>query len=204
MLGRLVHLINNVPLWFFVRRARTLLDVGCGVNSPVNYFVTRWQDLDGLDISATAFQRRQHNKYRRIFCQDIRDFKSEELYDVITALDFIEHVPKQDGRDILTRMEQQARRVIIVTPNGYIPQLPDPNNPWQEHKSGWQAEDFLQRGYRVYGMFGPKALRVGTAVLRFHPKFFWGLIVWLLTPMFFWWPRRSFSLLAIYDNPRPI
>lgn len=199
--GQWVHLINNLPLWFFVSRAKTVLDVGCGVNSPVNYFIRRDQQIDGLDIAATALKQQREIRYRRVICRDIRDLNSEESYDVITALDFIEHVPKDEGIHILAKMEGMAHRVVIVTPNGFIPQPPDPDNPFQEHISGWKTEDFLARGYKVYGMFGPKWLRTGTAVLRFRPKFLWGIFVWLLTPLFFWLPRYSFSLLAIYDKP---
>ncbi len=200
-LGQWVHLINNLPLWFFVWRAKTVLDVGCGINSPVNYFITRGHQLDGLDISETALKQRHYTKYRKVICQDIRDWQSEETYDVITALDFIEHVPKDEGIHILAKMEHMARRVIIVTPNGFIPQPPGPDNPFQEHLSGWKVKDFEARGYKVYGMFGPKWLRIGTARLRYQPKFLWGIIVWLLTPIFFWLPRYSFSLLAVYDRP---
>lgn len=204
MLGRLVHLINNLPLWFFVHRAKTILDVGCGINSPINYFVTSEQHLDGLDKSPIDLEQSDKRRYRKLICGDIQDFQATETYDVITALDFIEHVTKEDGVKILDKMELMGRRVILVTPNGFIPQVGTAQNPFQEHRSGWSADDLIKRGYRVYGMFGPKMLREGTAILRYRPKFLWGAIVWLLAPIFFWLPRYSFSLLAVYDTTREL
>jgi 2-polyprenyl-3-methyl-5-hydroxy-6-metoxy-1,4-benzoquinol methylase len=200
-LGQWVHLINNLPLWFFLRRAKTLLDVGCGVNSPVNYFVTKSQLLDGLDISTTDIAQQRQTRYRQVLCGDIRTWHGTTTYDVITALDFIEHVTHDEGINILDKLEKMAHRVVIVTPNGYWPQAPTANNPWQEHLSGWQTADFTSRGYKVYGMFGPQWLRADGAQLRYHPTWLWALIVWLLTPVWFWLPRTAFSLLAVYDRP---
>ncbi len=200
-LGRLVHALNNLPLWFFVRGGRTILDVGCGVNSPVNYFVSRSQTMDGVDVVPEVLQRVQSAKYRHLYCGDIRSFSIPQAYDVVTALDVLEHFMKDEGALILERLERAGRRVIVVTPNGFVPQQV-PGEPFQEHHSGWTAEDFSRRGYRVYGMFGPRWMRTGPAVVRYSPKAFWALVALLASLVYFWLPRRSFSLLAVYDRAR--
>jgi SAM-dependent methyltransferase len=197
MLGRLVHTINTLPLWFFIRRAKTILDVGCGVTSPLIHFVRAQQIVDGIDI--IPLQLPQY-PYRRLWHGDFRSFTPPQRYDVIVAFDVIEHLSKPEGFALLHKLESYTQRLIVVTPNGYMPQAPFPDNPWQEHLSGWDTEDFVKRGYRVYGMFGPKIFRGEMTMLRYRPKWLWGILVWLLTPIFFWLPRYSFSLLAIYDK----
>lgn len=201
MVGKIVHYINNFPLGFFVRGHKRILDIGCGVNSPINYFVSHAQELDGVDISSHDVARQSGTKYKQIFVQDVREFTPPNPYDVITALDFIEHLEKEDGLRLLSRLEELAnKRVVLVTPNGFVPQAAQPDNPFQEHKSGWTTEDFKARGYRVYGMFGPKSWREGTAVLKYRPKILWGILGLLAGPLYFFLPRNSFSLLAIYDK----
>lgn len=201
MVGKIVHYINNFPLAFFVRRHKRILDIGCGVNSPVNYFIAPAQHLDGVDISAHDIARQEKTKYQHIFVHDIRAFTPDESYDAITALDFIEHLDKTEGLQLLDRLETlTTSQVIIVTPNGFVPQAAQPDNPFQEHKSGWTTEEFQARGYRVYGMFGPKSWREGTAVLKYRPKIVWGIFGLLVSPFYFFLPRHSFSLLAVYDK----
>lgn len=197
MLGRLVHTINTLPLWFFIRRAKTILDIGCGVTSPVTHFVSAKQILDGIDIMPL---KPPFYPYRYLWHDDVRSFTPPQRYDVIVAFDVIEHLSKPDGLTLMHKLEPYTPCLIIVTPNGYTPQAPTADNPFQEHHSGWQVADFAKRGYRVYGMFGPKVLREGPAVLRYRPKWLWGILVWLLTPIFFWLPHHSFSLLAIYNK----
>lgn len=198
-LARLVHALNNLPLWFFVRGARTILDVGCGVNSPVNYFVSRSQAMDGVDVVPEVLRRVQSAKYRYLYLGDVRTVAIPQEYDLITALDVLEHFTKDEGVLVLEKLERAGRRVIVVTPNGFVPQQVS-GEPFQEHRSGWTAEDFSRRGYVVYGMFGPRWLRTGPAVVRFSPKAFWALVALLASSVYFWLPRRSFSLLAVYDK----
>ena len=77
----------------------------------------------------------------------------DKSVDSVFALDFIEHLEKEDGRRLLREAERVARRqVVIFTPHGFFPQsYEDPNKPdrwgldggyWQTHRSGWDFDDF--------------------------------------------------------------
>jgi hypothetical protein len=77
----------------------------------------------------------------------------DKSVDTVFALDFIEHLDKQDGLRMLREAERVARRQIVVaTPHGFFPQsYDDPRKPdrwgmnggyWQTHRSGWTPEDF--------------------------------------------------------------
>lgn len=77
----------------------------------------------------------------------------DKSVDTVFALDFIEHLEKEDGMRMLREAERVARRQIVVyTPHGFFPQsYDDPEKPdrwgmdggyWQTHRSGWMPEDF--------------------------------------------------------------
>jgi hypothetical protein len=71
--------------------------------------------------------------------------------DTVFLVDVIEHLEKEEGRQLLARTEAVARRQIAVfTPLGFVPQHHADGKDawgldggsWQEHKSGWEPEDF--------------------------------------------------------------
>jgi hypothetical protein len=78
---------------------------------------------------------------------------ADKSVDTVFALDFIEHLEKEDGLRMLREAERVARRqVVIYTPQGFFPQsYEDPEKTdrwgmdggyWQTHRSGWEPEDF--------------------------------------------------------------
>jgi glycosyltransferase involved in cell wall biosynthesis len=72
--------------------------------------------------------------------------------DTIFALDFIEHLPKEEGHRFLGDAIRVARsQVVLFTPLGFYPQSYEPGDEdrwgmhggrWQTHRSGWEPEDF--------------------------------------------------------------
>jgi hypothetical protein len=76
----------------------------------------------------------------------------DKSVDSVFALDFIEHLEKEDGWAMLREAERVARvQIVVYTPYGFFPQAHPPGAPdrwgldgaaWQEHRSGWLPEDF--------------------------------------------------------------
>ena len=63
-------------------------------------------------------------------------------FDCVTALDVIEHIKKAEGLRLLEDMERIAKkRIVVFTPNGFLPQSVHNNNPLQIHKSGWKVKE---------------------------------------------------------------
>jgi hypothetical protein len=72
--------------------------------------------------------------------------------DSVFALDFIEHLEKDEGLRMVREAERVARvQVVVYTPNGFFPQSYQPGGRdrwgmdggfWQTHRSGWGIEDF--------------------------------------------------------------
>ena len=80
----------------------------------------------------------------------LRRFKRNE-FDLVVALDFIEHLTRRAGHDFLRAAQRVGRQVCIFTPLGPFPQHFEPGEPdgwgmdgahWQTHRSAWRPEDF--------------------------------------------------------------
>jgi hypothetical protein len=75
----------------------------------------------------------------------------DKCVDSVFALDFIEHLEKEEGFRMLREAERLARvQIVVYTPNGFFPQSHAGSTDrwgldgaaWQVHRSGWTAEDF--------------------------------------------------------------
>lgn len=136
--------------------------------------------LVGIDAYKPSIEKSMkkgiHNEYFNLTFSELNKFGSG-TFDCLVALDVIEHLKRDDGRRFLDNIERIAKKKIIVfTPNGFVPQKEHDNNPWQIHRSGWSIKEMRKRGYSVVGINGLKSLRGEQAVIRFNPKPLWHLI----------------------------
>lgn len=183
------------------RDCKTLLDVGCGTASPVR-FIKRTMDTTGIDIYPKAVSisrsKRIHDRYKVGDITKLTHIFSGTRFDAVMSIDVIEHLTKSQGTALMRNMEKLAtKRVIILTPNGYLHQHAIDNNPFQTHKSGWQAQDFRDAGYTVYGLRGLRLLRDDHASIRFKPWLVWGILSAVSEVVFWFFPELSFDLFAV-------
>lgn len=171
---------------------KSLLDVGCGKDSPIANFSKKIRSV-GVDAFLPAIEESRekgiHDDYCNIDVLDIdKNFRSDS-FDCVLASDLIEHLEKDEGDLLIEKMEKLAqKKVIIFTPNGFLPQGELEDNSWQVHKSGWYVDEMRERGYEVIGINGWKPLRAEYAELRFRPKKLWLLI-------------SDFTQLFVRNNP---
>lgn len=66
-------------------------------------------------------------------------------FDVALAIDFIEHLDRDEARAVVMELCFIAQKVILFTPEGNHPQTTDGYNMggdhWQTHRSTWEADD---------------------------------------------------------------
>ncbi len=146
-------------------------------------------------------KKKIHNKYIQT---DIRSIDFEpNSFDAVIALDFIEHLTKEEGYKLIKNMEKWARKkIIIFTPNGYVHQNVYDVNLFQAHKSGWHVDEFQGLGFRIFGMNGWKKLRgrsIGRSGVRYKPAFLWELISELTQKVTYRHPNLAFQLFAIKE-----
>jgi SAM-dependent methyltransferase len=180
----------------------SVLDVGCGANSPLGRFGVRYAYTMGVELFGPALERSRslgiHDDYLAVDALELAERLQPRSFDAAVAFDLIEHLGKEDGFALLTAMERIARdRVVVFTPNGFLPQAPADGNPYQAHRSGWSAGDFQELGYEVRGVHGLRHLRGDRASLRWRPGKFWGAVSDLIQPLVHRRPALAFHLLCI-------
>lgn len=192
----------------YLDSCETVLDVGCGDNSPLGFFEKKYKTLgiDGYKASVQLSKKKElHDDYIVGDIKKLTTLVKAKSFDAAIALDVIEHLEKEDGYKLLKDMERVAKkRVIIITPNGFVPQY-NKGNKLQAHLSGWSVDDFKKLGYKVEGIYGTKfcnVFRNEEAQLRFKPRilwtFVWGVIVEVTHHLYTKKnPERSIGLLAV-------
>ena len=182
-----------------------ILDVGCGngAGSPVAIRPRHENDsCVGLDAFRPYLaQALKEGPYRAILIGGVSRLPlRDQSFEVVLALDVIEHLERNEGLRLLDEVERVAtRRVVVLTPNGFLPQSGYDDNVLQAHRSGWTALDFEGRGYRVLGMYGLKQWRGELGKCRFKPKAIGLLLSYVSQLVTKHDPEKAYYLLAVKD-----
>jgi SAM-dependent methyltransferase len=184
--------------------SKTVLDVGCGSNSPLVRIPKRFSSV-GVDIFKPSIdeskKKKIHDRYIITDILKIDQFFKPDSFDCVIASDVIEHLSKNDGKKLLLLMETIAKKkVIIFTPNGYIDQDEYGENPWQRHKSGWSPEEMSKFGYTVHGIHGWKFLRGEHSAILYKPKKIWTFVSDITQLVVRYFPKYAFALLCVKNK----
>jgi SAM-dependent methyltransferase len=187
-----------------VGNAGSVLDVGCGADSPIGRFAARHERTVGVDLCAEAVEASRaagiHDEYVVRDVLEIDSAFEPKSFDAVVAFDLIEHLEREDGVRLLDAMEEIARmRVVVFTPNGFLRQDGTPENPLQRHRSGWTVGDFARRGYDVFGIHGLRLLRGHKGSIRWRPRRLWGIVSDLTQPAVHRRPSLAFHLLCVKE-----
>jgi hypothetical protein len=179
----------------------SLLDVGCGERSPVGRFSQTIATTVGVDSHEESItlsrQAGIHGDYVRMNILEIGGRFAPRSFDCVAALDVIEHLDKPEGLALLEAMERIARKkVVVFTPNGFLPQRATDDNPHQLHRSGWTAAEMRARGYEVTGIGGWHPLRGEYALAR-RPRWLMERLALLTEPFFEPRADRAFQILCV-------
>jgi hypothetical protein len=184
-----------------LRGCNTLLDLGCGRHS----FLLVPQILSSMELSVGVevfepylLESKIDQRHSQYIQADVRkiEFKPKS-FDAVVAIELLEHLTKEEGTELLSKMEQWARKkALIITPNEYIWQDSYDNNPAQEHKSGWGVDELRKHGFTVWGVSGWRRLRGYKGAIKYKPTFFWTRVSELTQKVTYYYPRLAFELLA--------
>jgi len=178
----------------------TVLDLGCGYNSPIQHCDVPFSL--GVELFEPYLQESKakgiHNQYIKADIRKI-EFKPKS-FDAILCSEVFEHLTKEEGYELVKRMEKWVRKkIIITTPNGYLWQDGYDNNPLQEHKSGWDVEELEKLGFKVFGMNGWKKLRGYKGSVKYKPALLWTTISNLTQKITYRYPKLAFQLFAVKE-----
>lgn len=165
----------------------TVLDIGCGFQSLISYnnHITKI-GFDGWKPSLElAKKSKTHDEFIHGTFANLDKIFKRRKFDFIIAIDFIEHLEKDDGFNFLNWIEEHANcGVAIYTPNGFLYQPHIQDGDFQKHLSGWNIDDFKSKGYTCNGGAGLKILRKEFHQIKFKPKIFWSAISYLSQSLF--------------------
>lgn len=184
----------------------SLLDVGCGFDSPVRYLRHRPERIVGIDGFLPVIEESRakgiHDEYHQMSLLEIEEKFGPKSFDCVIASDIIEHLEESDALDLISQMEKVARRkIVIYTPNGFLPQGEEYGNPFQRHRSGWTSKQMESMGYRVVGIEGLRFLRGEMARIRWRPYRFWLTVSLLSQAVVRNRPAHSFRILCVKGKP---
>ena len=208
ILGRIFHTLDYC-LQKELKDCESVLDLGCGSSSPLQYCKNV-----KYSVGVEAFQsylkeskrKKIHSKYMSKKITEL-DFP-ENSFDAVLMIEVLEHLPEEDGMGILRKIAKWAKKKIIISsPNGFIPQKEIDNNLLQKHLSGWDYEKMRKLEFKSYGLAGLKLLRqevqsdtmgddLKTSV-RFKHKFFWFIVATSSQIFTYFFPKYAFGLFSI-------
>jgi SAM-dependent methyltransferase len=146
-------LTNNKPL-------KSFIDVACGHggNGVVTRAYNKHAQIVGVDIFKPYIQEcKKLNVYDDFVLADVRHLPIKEgAFDGLIFTDAIEHIEKKQATQALAYIEKVAANKIITTSNGLILRSEEEihdHNDYQMHLSGWVPQEFVERGYDVWGRF---------------------------------------------------
>ena len=182
----------------------SVLDIGCGYMPSIKKVTGRMKRSVGMDAFMPSVEKaRAEGTHTDFIVGDV----TEELkklpsksFDAVMALDLIEHLEKEKGLWLLSEMERIAcKKVIVFTPNGFVPQQPYADNPWQEHKSGWLWSEMRKYGFKLLGFGGYKTLRGERFSLKYKPRIFWKVVSFASQLWVHGSPEYAYGILCIKE-----
>lgn len=153
--------------------SRVLCELGAGIFRLFRHYDKDIEIAIGIEMCQTYIDERldknaialQGNVY---FFKEILEEAGYNNIDVITIIDVLEHLDKDEAKDLLKRAKKCSKRILAFTPLGFDEQTghdeydfarPGLKNRFteeqrdlaielQRHKSGWEASDFEELGFQ--------------------------------------------------------
>ncbi len=190
-----------------LQHSRDLVDLGCGegnhlidLSKPPDH---SWIGVDSHKESlAIALDRGIYDRVEQCDVLKWLERAEDGSVDTVLASCVIEHMPVEIGRRLLFEMKRVCRRqAIIFTPNGFVPQPADDDNPANAHVSGWSVRDLRSAGFEVrFGLNGLRGLRTSFANPTIKPRVLGDFLAKLTARPVSRLPRLAYQLLAVYTK----
>ncbi len=192
-----------------LKDCQTVLDLGCGPDSPLKYCKNIKYSVGVEGFEPYLEKSKSNNIHSEYISKNIMELDfPENSFDAVIMIEVLEHLPENVGYEIVKKMEKWAKKKIIISsPNGFINQKEVDNNPLQKHLSGWDYKKMEKLGFKCYGLAGFKFLRQEVqndtmsnnllTSIRFKPKAFWFIIATLSQIFTYHFSGLAFELFSV-------
>lgn len=195
----------NMGSRFLGRNSHAVLDVGCGAGDPAKFLKSRRNlFIVGVDIWLPAIrQARQLGSHDAYVLADMRYLPfSPKSFDVVLAMEVVEHLQKEEASGLIKAMEEIARKqVILTTPVGKYMQGACKGNPYQEHKCCWSPAEMRKLGYKVRG-YGLRGM-LGGGLLSCFPNGIGQLLTYAVkimpSPLTYFVPQLAANMVCVKE-----
>jgi SAM-dependent methyltransferase len=170
-------------------RAYDILDIGCGDGERIELIdpAARYRTV-GIDLSASRLiKAKRRGVYKDCVACDANHIPFiERSFTTVLCAHTIEHLEKESGVALISRLQEMAdRQVIITTPVGYLSVDEFVEDPLMKHKSGYTPKEMRSMGFCVRGqgiffwrfLYGKKGLmRILPPPFTYFALFFFYLL----------------------------
>jgi SAM-dependent methyltransferase len=110
----------------------SILDVGCGHGYYIKLLKDYFKKFDAVEIWKPYIEEYKLTEmYDNVFNVNILDFEFE-YYDIIIMGDILEHLSRKDAKNLLNKIKDKCRELIVVVPY-YLPQDEVFGNKYEIH-----------------------------------------------------------------------
>lgn len=185
------------------KRAKSILDVGCGRGWPMEFINRNRRFFTvGVDIFAPFLREcNQQGTYNEYVLCDIRKLPVQrKSFDIVLCSRVLEHLDTEEGKELLEQMAEIARlQVAIIVPVGEFTQKQAiAGNVYHIHRSTWFPAELRELGYKVKAT-GIRNMQGETGFMARLPKFCIPLcrLLWVLFgPVVYFFPELGNSMVC--------
>lgn len=165
--------ISSIVGWVEVLQPESILDVGTGMGQygflfrnaleQENLFQVEGRQasqrdkagwrvrIDGVEAFSTYLTPVHDYAYNRILVGDAQALLptiADNSYDLVVAIDVLEHLDDEPGARFLAELRRISRRAVLIsTPKTFHAQEIEAN-PYENHRSVWSYDQLAAAGFR--------------------------------------------------------
>jgi SAM-dependent methyltransferase len=150
------HNINTILSIVTQLKPKSVLDIGCGFGKYgvlFREYLDVWQErLNPGDWTTSLVGIEACQRYRNAITDfvysDIHFGEAQQVlptlgrFDVVLIADVIEHLEKQEARELVKEASLHSPVIVIYTPISFFPQGEILDNPYEVHRNLWGCNDF--------------------------------------------------------------
>ena len=129
--------------------SREFLEIWNSQNYPKKDWTTR---IDAVEVFSDYITPVHEYIYDKIYVGDVRDIMSglKIKYDLIFLIDVLEHFTKEGGEQLIKKLKEKSKLILISVPKVVCEQSAVCNNLYESYKSEWSKKELINNGAREF------------------------------------------------------